>query len=424
MRGVRAHHYHYHNRALASPPSIPPVAGPAPPVRAGMWPYPNHVHQGSHTINVMVPRLMRDPVFNDYKRELDARYPSHLSDFDNYVHGLGFSKQGHKLQFTVIMKRKSFPLANRNGRTFAQDEAYRLQIDVTGHVTINANTYIGVGYAVRTLQQLLQPDGAGGCQISHLPVNIVDKPNTHRRTVMLDTARNFFSVKSICRVLQQMGANKMNKFDWHISDDQSFPLNVGPITNIFSVKASSDPAFAGMTGAFHPSKSYGMADVKRIIGTARNYGIFVEPSIDSPGHCSALMYGSKEACLRVIGKPTQIIANWELVWGGSLNAPEPVIGYLDVLDDKKCTDVVRVMHSIFQEVYDAFGMSSGRYGRHFNIAADEVSEQTIPADKYSAYLNKLLNIFTTLPWSQVEIAMWIDPVLRLNVSPPGANAHI
>ena len=239
---------------------------------------------------------------------------------------------------------------------------------------------------------------------------------------MLDTARNFFSVKSICRVLQQMGAHKMNKFDWHISDDQSFPLNVGPITNIFSVKASSDPAFAGMTGAFHPSKSYSMGDVKRIIGTARNYGIFVEPSIDSPGHCSSLMYGSKEVCQRVLGKPMQIIANWELVWGGSLNAPEPVLGYLDVMDDEKCTDVIKVMHSIFQEVYDAFGMRSGRYGRHFNIAADEVSEQIIPAKEYSAYLNKLLNIFSEPHWSRVHVVMWIDPVLALNVS-KGENGY-
>jgi hypothetical protein len=393
-------------------------ATPSPPsVQAGLWPYPNTITQGSDTLCVTVPKLSARPAFRQYRKELDAGCSSPLSDFDDYVQDLKCTnKKGTPLSFTVTMDT-TFLLADRTSKTYATNESYTLTIDKTGAVNIQAPTYIGVGYAVTTLQQLLQPDGQGGCTISHLPVNIIrDAPRTYHRNVMLDTARNFFSASSICRVLQQMGAHKMNHFDWHISDDQSFPLNVGPITKIFSVTPSTDPNFKDMTGAFHPSKSYSQADITKIIGTARNYGIVVEPGIDTPGHCSSLMYGSKQASQKVLSKELQIVANWELVWQGMSNAPEPVIGYLDVSGD-----VIQVIHAIFQEVYDAFQMQSGRYGRRFNINADEVGTQIIPQQKYSAYLNELLTIFTTPAWKEVQISLWIDPVLSLNLSPLGSD---
>ena len=241
-------------------------AGSSPAVQAVLWPHPNKIHQGHQTLRVAVPKLSSMPAFQKYRAELDRQCSSPLSDFDNYVQGLGLAHAGTKLKFNVSMSTLSYPLANRTLKTFTEDESYHLHIDTHGQVTISAPTYIGVGYAITTLQQLLQPDEHGSCTISHLPVHIQDAPRTYHRNVMIDTARNFFSTGAICRVLQQMGAHKMNHFDWHISDNQSFPLNVGPITKIFSVTPSSDPTFANMIGAFDPEKSYSASDVKRIIG--------------------------------------------------------------------------------------------------------------------------------------------------------------
>jgi hypothetical protein len=383
-----------------------------------MWPYPNQISQGCSTVSVAVPQLATLDAFKQYCAELDAGCSSPLSDFDQYVQGLGCSCGETALTFADVCVGP-YHLSSRTASTYAQVESYRLQIAVSGRVTITASTYIGVGYALTTLQQLLQPDGQGGCTISHLPVDINDVPRTYHRNVMLDTARTYFSTAAICRVLQQMGAHKMNHFDWHISDDQSFPLDVGPITHLFSVVPSTDPTFQGMTGAFDPSKSYSMDDVHNIIGTARNYGIVVEPGIDTPGHCSALMYGSKAASAQVLGESIQIVKNWELIWQGMTNAPEPVLGYLDVIDPAMRSKIVKVIHAIFREVYDAFQLQSGRYGRRFNINADEVGATIIPADTYTAYLNQLLSIFSTMTctqdWTQVQISMWIDPVLALNV---------
>ena len=45
---------------------------------------------------------------------------------------------------------------------------------------------------------------------------------------MLDTGRSFFTTDAVCETIRTMGVHKANYLDWHISDDQSFPLSVGP----------------------------------------------------------------------------------------------------------------------------------------------------------------------------------------------------
>jgi hypothetical protein len=221
-----------------------------------------------------------------------------------------------------------------------------------------------------------------------------------------------------------MGTHKMNHFSWHISDDQSFPLNVGPISELLSVTPSTDPVFEGMTGAFSPEQAYSLDDVQTIIGTARNYGIVVEPAIDTPGHCSALMYGSRAASEEVLGKGKgiQMVTYWQTKWQGFNNAPEPVLGYLDIsASPAKRASIVRVIHALFDEVYDAFQISSGRYGRCFNINADEVKPSVIASGVCADYYNALLELFHTPKWSNVRVGMWADAPLAINIDESGTT---
>lgn len=53
---------------------------------------------------------------------------------------------------------------------------------------------------------------------------IQDKPVFKYRGVILDTSRNFISVKTLKRLIDGMSYNKLNMFHWHITDTHSFPF--------------------------------------------------------------------------------------------------------------------------------------------------------------------------------------------------------
>jgi hypothetical protein len=341
-------------------------------------------------------------------------------------------------------------------------ESYSMTItkDISGggiNVVIGANSHIGLGYALVTLQQLIEV-GDNGLVIHNLPIKIQDKPKTHRRMVMLDTARTYFHPDTICNLLQKMAFNKMNHLDWHISDNQSFPLAVGEITDIFSKTPSKDPLFLGMMGAFAPDKIYTAENITRIIRVAQGYGITIIPGIDTPGHCSALMYGSKEVTKKLYphdASGLQIIKYYDLKSQSEFNAPEPIIGYLDIAGDSSANipKITHVVHSILWEVILAFQLVQGTAGKILNLNADEVQGDAatwkpgagavIPDEEQKVYMNRLIALFNTpvsskelfeeyFPleaagdWekaaadlTKIKIMLWIDPILALNINASG-----
>jgi len=46
---------------------------------------------------------------------------------------------------------------------------------------------------------------------------------------MIDTARNFLEKSSILRTLDAMMYNKLSVLHWHITDDESFPIELPSI---------------------------------------------------------------------------------------------------------------------------------------------------------------------------------------------------
>lgn len=428
-------------------------------IQQNLWPYPNNITQGNQKFYFKFNKIdYSNSVWKDYINDINVSYNNPLDDFNKYVSQFNGSNCGmsNTLQFKQIaITTKNFYLDKLTSSTYKNYEQYTLNITSDGGVYITAETYIGVGHALSTLQQLIELDKRNncGCCIKNLPIYIKDSPNTYYRNVMLDTGRTYFSTTSILKLLRNMGHNKMNYFDWHISDDQSFPLSVGPITEIFSSKISTDPLFKNMVGGFDINKIYTLTDITTIINTARNYGITVVPGIDTPGHCSSLMYGSIEATKTIFGNNgMQIISSYQLSKQGWLNAPEPILGYLNLADpnmskeehDSNIKNIVNVIQIIFDEVLSAFQLSSGKFGNRFNINADEV--HTNPGwfhviyenQTFIDYLNQLLDIFDSTKntdiinnnnknnkisinnksstWSNIKISLWIDSILSENIT--------
>jgi hexosaminidase len=74
------------------------------------------------------------------------------------------------------------------------------------------------------------------------------------------------------RSLDTMALVKLNVFHWHITDSQSFPIEI-----------KSQPQLTEL-GAFSKDQVYTHEDVKEIVEYAKARGIRVIPELDSPAH--------------------------------------------------------------------------------------------------------------------------------------------
>ncbi|KAL2009619.1 hypothetical protein VTN00DRAFT_5426 [Thermoascus crustaceus] len=223
------------------------------------------------------------------------------------------------------------------------DESYTLDITADSHtVRITAKTVWGALRAFTTLQQLIIYDGHGGYIIEQ-PVSIQDAPLYPYRGIMIDTGRNFLSVRKIYEQLDAMALSKLNVLHWHIDDSQSWPVDI--------------QAYPEMTkDAYSPREVYSHDDLRNIIQYARARGIRVIPEIDMPGHSAA---GWKQV-------DPDIVACANSWWSNDVfefhTAVEPPPGQLDIIYSKT--------YDVVKAVYDEL---SGIFPDNwFHVGGDEI----------------------------------------------------
>ena len=129
-------------------------------------------------------------------------------------------------------------------------ESYRLSVTPHG-VRVTAADGAGLRYAVFTLTQLAQRvDGAWV-----LPaVEIEDAPRFRYRGFMLDTARHFFDVATVKKLIDRAARLKLNVLHLHLSDDQGWRIEIASRPEL-TVKASAGAAF-GAPGGFYTKADY------------------------------------------------------------------------------------------------------------------------------------------------------------------------
>jgi hexosaminidase len=150
------------------------------------------------------------------------------------------------------------------------DESYVLEILPTGAATVTAATAWGAMHGLETFSQLSWRSASGKLLVA-AGVRVEDRPLYQHRGLMLDTGRTYFPVLDILRTIDAMAWNKMNVFHWHITDSQSFPIEL-----------PSEPRLAEM-GAYGEDMRYTVEDVTRIVEFAMSRGVRVVPEIDGPG---------------------------------------------------------------------------------------------------------------------------------------------
>ena len=104
-----------------------------------------------------------------------------------------------------------------------ETEEYTLDVRRSG-IRISGGSCRGVVNGIATLRQLL-PAGAG--EKAEVPcVKVSDRPAFGWRGAMLDVSRHFFDKGEIFRMLDQMAVLKLNKFHWHLTDDQGWRIEI------------------------------------------------------------------------------------------------------------------------------------------------------------------------------------------------------
>lgn len=177
------------------------------------------------------------------------------------------------------------------------EEGYELTVAPDG-IELVASTGAGIFYGMQTLMQLLpagieSPTPVPGMELSIPCVEICDAPRMAYRGVMLDACRHFSTVEEIEKLLDVMAMYKLNKFHWHLTDDQLWTVEIRKyprLTKLGGVRTETD-------GTIHRG-FYTQRDIRRIVAYAAARQIDVIPEIEMPGHAMAAITAYPELSCR------------------------------------------------------------------------------------------------------------------------------
>ena len=194
-------------------------------------------------------------------------------------------------------------------------EGYRLKVAPDG-ITVTSSTDAGKYYAGVTLGQIKQGNG-WPC------VEIEDAPAYSWRGILMDECRHFFGKETVKRQLDLMAQHKLNRFHWHLTEDQGWRLEipgypelvkygaVRPQSVRHGVKATTvEPE--KLNGVKYGPYYYTAADIREIVAYAAERHITIVPEIELPGHVFAALAAYPELACR----PENLSARHpRVVWG-------------------------------------------------------------------------------------------------------------
>ena len=222
-------------------------------------------------------------------------------------HAEAFATQLKTSAGITLAVRKAGATVEAGAIWFGIDEAlprdgYTLEVKQSG-VVIKTSSFGGELYALQTLMQLLPREFfsselcANNCSATwSLPVvSIKDHPQYQHRGFMMDVSRHFFDKDEVLKVLDIMAFYKMNRFHWHLTDDQGWRIEIPEYPKLTEVGAVRAGSFTsnGDGSKFFDDTEYGrgmyftLDDLREIVAYATARNIDILPEIDLPGHMVA-----------------------------------------------------------------------------------------------------------------------------------------
>ncbi len=156
-------------------------------------------------------------------------------------------------------------------------EGYELYLNEKG-ITIYSSDKEGAFYAQKTLEQII-------AQCEKLPnVVIKDSPKYLYRGYMLDCSRHFFTVEEILKQIDVLADLKINKFHWHLTDDQGWRIEIEQYPLLVTTGSKRNST---RNDNLPVSGYYTKADIKKVVSYCTERFIEVIPELDMPGHFTA-----------------------------------------------------------------------------------------------------------------------------------------
>ena len=175
-------------------------------------------------------------------------------------------------------------------------EAYKLSV-TPKRIDITAAAPAGFFYAFQTLKQLMPRNVMAGVPDASVTewkvpaVFINDEPRFGWRGFMLDEGRHFYGKEEVKKILDVMAAYKMNRFHWHLTEDQGWRIEIKKYPKLTEVGAWRDSKVCAWGEVKPDGQRYGgyytHKDIKEVVAYAKERFIEIVPEVDIPGHSQA-----------------------------------------------------------------------------------------------------------------------------------------
>ncbi|MDA3798036.1 MAG: beta-N-acetylhexosaminidase [Kiritimatiellae bacterium] len=240
---------------------------------------------------------------------------------------------------------------------FESEEGYCLSID-SSRIVVTAKALNGLFYGIQTLKQLM-PASMISTKLSEfsLPcLEITDYPRFKWRGMHLDTARHIYPVSMVKSYIDMLAFNKMNKFHWHLTEDQGWRIEIKKYPKLTEI--SSERAATPVLGdresldGIPYSGFYTQEEAREIVKYAADRFITVVPEIELPGHS------------------VEVLAAYPNL--GCTGGPYEVRCFWGIEKDVYCAgnpDVFEFLQDVFDEILEIFP------SEYIHIGGDECPKE-------------------------------------------------
>ena len=232
-------------------------------------------------------------------------------------------------------------------------EAYQLTV-ASEQITIDGASPAGVFYGIQTLRKsidIIEPKSLA------FPTAVIDDaPRFAYRGMHFDVSRHFFTVDFIKQYIDILALHNLNKFHWHLTDDQGWRIEIKKYPRLTEVGSTRKETLIGHLLKDKPhqfdGKPYGgfytQEQIKEIVKYAQDRYITIIPEVDIPGHTLAVLTAYPE--LGCTGKDCAVGTKW------------------GVFDDVLCAGneaSYEFLESVFDEITELFP------SKYIHIGGDE-----------------------------------------------------
>lgn len=287
-------------------------------------------------------------------------------------------------------------------------EGYTLNVDALDGIDIVGADAAGVFYGIQTLRQLIPASVYREAAVGYEPWHAVipeafikDAPRFEYRGMHFDGARHFQSKETIMRLLDILAFHKINKFHFHLTDDEGWRLEIPGIPeltdfgarrgfdldetdmlhqglgssndlevgdNILGKPADETAANGGVEPAYQGfeqatlnfvgkgSGYYTVSDFEEILRYAAERHIDVIPEIDMPGHARAAVQAMEYRYRKYKDTDMQEALRYRLLDPEDTSQHKSVQGYTDNFVNPALNSTYAFLTEVVTEIkarYDA-----------------------------------------------------------------------